>query len=167
MKFLTILCFTFLVAFSAQAEEKSSQESVEKLMELTETSKMMDAMQGQIGQMFDGMSKQMGLSEEEKPAFETYMKKVASLMEEEMNWEAIKEPMINIYLKHFSEEEVKGLIEFYKSDLGKSMIQKMPLIMQESMLISQELMKDIMPKIQELAVGLQKDIQSSREKAAE
>jgi len=162
MKILTILCFVSLFAFNAHADERSSKESVEQLMELTETSKMMDAMQGQISAMFDGMSAQIGISEEERPAFESYMQKVAKLMEKDMGWETFKEPMIKIYLKHFTEEEVKGLISFYQTEVGKSMIEKMPLIMQDSILMSQDLMKGIMPKIQALAVELQKDIEASR-----
>jgi hypothetical protein len=163
MKILTILCLLSLVTFTANAEQRSSKESVEKLMELTEVSKMMDAMQGQIGNMFNGMSAQMGISEKEKPAFNKYMQRVAALLANDMNWEIIKAPMIEIYSKHFTEKEVQGLISFYQSDLGKSMTQKMPLIMQDSMLVSQELMKDFMPKIQALALEMQADIKKSRQ----
>jgi len=165
MKTFILLCFISLVTFGSHAEQRSSKESVEKLMELTEVSKMIDAIQGQIGNMFNGMSKQMGISEKEKPAFDKYMIKVGALMEKDMNWKSIKEPMIEIYIKHFTEEEVKGLINFYQSDLGKSMTKKMPLIMQDSMLISQTLMKDFMPKIQKLAIEMKKDIQKSRQEA--
>jgi hypothetical protein len=167
MKKVYILILTTLFMFNVSATELASKKSVEKLMELTEVSKMMDAMQGQIGDMFNGMSKQMDISEKEKPAFDKYMKKVGDLLVKEMNWEAIKEPMIEIYSKHFTEEEVKGLISFYQSNLGKSMTKKMPLIMQDSMLVSQDLMKDFMPKIQALAIEMKKDIKKSRQEVSE
>jgi len=163
MRFFTVLCFASLITFGAHAESQSSKASVEKLMELTEVSKMMDAMQGQVSNMFSGMSKQMGITEKEKPAFDLYMKKVATLIEENMNWEAIKAPMIEIYMKHFTEEEVNGLIKFYQSDLGKSMTKKMPFIMQDSMMISQELMKEFMPKIQAIAIEMKQGIEKTRQ----
>lgn len=144
------------------AEQKASRESVEKLMELTEASKMVSSMYEQVGMMFEGMAKEMGVTEAEQPAFDRYMKRVAGLMQEEMSWEKIKEPTIDIYVRNFSEEEVQGLIEFYGSDVGKSMIRKMPVVMQESMGISQEMLKVTMPKIQALAVEMQSEIAASR-----
>lgn len=167
MKKVYVLILTTLFMFNVSATELASKKSVEKLMELTEVSKMMDVMQGQIGNMFNGMSKQMNISEKEKPAFDKYMTKVGDLLAKDMNWDVFKEPMIEIYSKHFTEEEVKGLISFYQSDLGKSMTKKMPLIMSDSMLVSQELMKSFMPKIQALAMEMKKDIQKSRQVVSE
>ena len=163
MKKVYVLVLTALFMLNVNATELASKKSVEKLMELTEVSKMMDAMQGQISNMFNGMSKQMNISEKERPAFDQYMKKVGDLLAKDMNWDVFKEPMIEIYTKHFTEEEVKGLISFYQSNLGKSMTKKMPLIMQDSMLVSQELMKNFMPKIQALAIEMKNDIQKSRQ----
>ncbi len=65
MKFITVLFFTIIFASGtvAIADDASSRKSLEKLMELTEVSKMMGSMKGQMGNMFNGMSKQMGISE--------------------------------------------------------------------------------------------------------
>ncbi|MEM8901210.1 MAG: DUF2059 domain-containing protein [Bacteroidota bacterium] len=38
-----------------------------------------------------------------------------------------------IYKNHLSLEELQGIIEFYKTPVGKKLIEKTPLIMQESM----------------------------------
>ncbi len=167
MKIFTMLCFISLVTFSAHAEQQSSKESVEKLMELTEVAKMMDAMHGQMRLMFDEMSKQMDISEKDKPIYDNYTSKYADLLEEQMNWQTFKGPMIEIYSNHFTEEEVKGFITFYESDIGKSMVRKMPMIMQDSMLVSQELMKDFLPKMQALSIEMQKEIQEARKGGTE
>ena len=42
------------------------------------------------------------------------------------------------YQKHLTLEEIKGLIEFYETPVGKKYAQKSPLIMQESMQIGQQ-----------------------------
>jgi hypothetical protein len=123
---------------------------------------VVDAMYSQVDQMFEGMAEQMGINETDRPAFEKYMQKLAALMREEMSWAKIKEPTIEIYLQNFSKDEVHGLIEFYSSEVGKSMIQKMPVVMQESMGISQAMLKDAMPKIQALAAELRSEIIASR-----
>jgi uncharacterized protein len=162
MKIYILISILLLTSFPSQANNSSSRESVEKLMELTEVSKMMEAMQHQVQNMFNGMSKQLGVSEKEKPKFDKYMTQVSELMAEYMKWSTFKEPMIDIYTKHFSEHEVQGLIKFYQSDIGQSMTKKMPLVMQDSMVVSQELMKGLMPKIQSLAMKMKSEIEASR-----
>ena len=162
MRMLLLAFLLILASLEVRAETSASRESVEKLMELTQVSKMMVAMQSQMANMFEGMGTEMKLSDAEKPAFEKYMKKLSMLMREEMQWEKFKEPFIDIYMKHFSEREVRGLVEFYSSDIGRSMIEKMPLVMQDSMAISQQVMRRMMPKIQELALEMRTEIQESR-----
>lgn len=161
-----LFCLLFAV-FGAKAEQKPSRESVAKLMELTEVSKMMDVMYLQMSNMFDGMSKQLGISETEKPAFDKYMQKVAVLLQKDLNWNLFKEPMIDIYVENFTEDEVNGLIKFYQSDLGLSMTKKMPVVMQDTMLVSQKIMIDFLPKIQSLAMEMREEIQLSRDKSSE
>jgi hypothetical protein len=46
--------------------------------------------------------------------------------------------IIPIYDKHLSEEDLKGLIAFYDSPLGRKVISKMPEILRESMAVGQE-----------------------------
>ena len=46
--------------------------------------------------------------------------------------------MYAIYDKFFSHDDIKGLIAFYKTDLGKKTIQVMPALTQEGMLAGQQ-----------------------------
>ena len=48
------------------------------------------------------------------------------------------EMLIPIYKKHLSIEDIVGIIEFYKSDAGKSFLTKTPLIFKESYVAGQE-----------------------------
>jgi len=45
----------------------------------------------------------------------------------------IESAVIDIYARNFSEAEIGGLVEFYKTPLGKKVIQQMPAISAESM----------------------------------
>jgi hypothetical protein len=119
-----VLVLSLVFMFNVNASELASKKSVEELMELTEVSKMMDAMYSQITSMFDNIPKQMGMSGEEKPLFKKHMEKVVKLLQSEMNWDKFKEPMIDIYAERFTEEEIQGLIKFYRSELGQAMVKK-------------------------------------------
>lgn len=63
------------------------------------------------------------------------------------------EMLIPIYKKHLTEEEVDAAITYYKSPLGKSLVTKNPLIMQESMQVGyqwgEKVGKKIMMKMEE------------------
>ncbi|MBD1387828.1 DUF2059 domain-containing protein [Neiella sp. HB171785] len=165
MKKSIILLFTLLLSLNVHASDKASAESVERLMELTEVPKMMDAMHAQMTTIFSGMSKQLELTEEQQPAFDKYMRKLANLLQEEMSWDKLRSPMIEIYANRFTEEEIQGLITFYESDIGQSTVKKMPLIMQDSAAISQQLMMNFIPKVKQLAQEMQNDLASSKQVA--
>ena len=41
--------------------------------------------------------------------------------------------IVGIYDRHFSSEELRDILRFYKSETGTRMLKKMPLLLQESM----------------------------------
>lgn len=157
-----VLIVGFVFSLNVFASEKTTTASVEKLLEITETSKMIDAIYAQIDGMSLNMATQMGITEKDRPAFDKYMKKVSALIREDMNWEKMKGPMIEVYVKHFTEQEIQGMIEFYSSEIGKSSIKKMPLVMQDSMGVSQKMMEGVFPKIKVLADELAAEIKATK-----
>ena len=56
--------------------------------------------------------------------------------------------LIPIYKKHFTKEEVKAIIAFYESPIGKKLASQTPLISLESMQVSQTWAKGLYGKIQ-------------------
>ncbi len=62
--------------------------------------------------------------------------------------------MMPLYAKHFSGDELRGMIAFYRSPLGQKMLQTMPQLMGESMQISQRVvMPRMMAMVEKLAQG--------------
>lgn len=58
------------------------------------------------------------------------------------------ELIIPIYAKHFSREDIRGLITFYKSPTGKKFIDKQETIMKESMAIGMAWGQEVSKKIE-------------------
>ena len=56
--------------------------------------------------------------------------------------------VVPIYAKHFNHKDIKGLLKFYQTDLGKKTIKIWPLILQESMTLAQDWSKSLGPLIQ-------------------
>lgn len=61
--------------------------------------------------------------------------------------DSLFEKLIPVYDKHFSAEEIKQLMAFYQTALGKKTIEVMPLVMQESMSVGQAWGQNLGPKL--------------------
>jgi hypothetical protein len=77
--------------------------------------------------------------------------KVFASMKEELSPEKMKEMFVSVYSDVFTEEEVRAIIDFYKTPAGQAFVDKQPLVMQRTMAFMQEKMGVIMPKIQAAA----------------
>ena len=63
------------------------------------------------------------------------------------NGPEIKDQQIALYAKYFTQADIKGLIAFYESDLGRKAIANMPNLVREGGEIGQRWARDAMPKI--------------------
>ena len=63
-----------------------------------------------------------------------------------MSKKLVNEDMVNIYDKHFTQDEVKDLIKFFESSTGKKMLDKTPQITMDLMNV---IMEKHMPEFQE------------------
>ena len=109
----------------ARADEKRREELALKVMELTGAADV-------GGQVAAGLLTQL------RPMFPTVPEELWKELAEAFSSQEIIELSIPIYVKHFDEEELAALATFYESPLGTKVIQKMPVVMQESMLIGNE-----------------------------
>ncbi len=159
-----LLTLVAVTALSAHADSPAKSKQVEELLAITDASAMVEAMYKQLEISLQDMATQMGVSGAEQKVFDEYQAKMVQLMRTELNWEKIKDPVKAIYTEHFSEKQIKDMIAFYKTDSGKQTLKKMPVIVEESMAISQEAAAEIMPRMQELARELATEIEQMRVK---
>jgi hypothetical protein len=92
--------------------------------------------------------------------------KMMEIVTKEMSWEAMKDEYVAVYAETFTEEELKGLIEFYKSPAGRTFAKKQPELMERSMKLGQKRMLQVMPKIQALTMEAAKEAAKERMKTA-
>ncbi|EJL6550188.1 DUF2059 domain-containing protein, partial [Vibrio cholerae] len=118
-----------MMPFHLSAVEATKNEIVKELVVVMDMDSMMDSMRQHIENSMLNVQQQLNVTESEKPLFEEYYKNVNKLVLEEVTWEKFEPYMITIYSNHFSEEELKGMIDFYSSDVGQSILKKMPVVM--------------------------------------
>lgn len=152
MKKLSI-CALFFLAFSLTTYAETSKESkINELVNIMDMDSLIDQMYLQMQSMIQkNMPTREGISESEQAIYDKYQKEFLQVLQENMSWAKMEPMMIDIYGRNFSTKEIDDMLAFYKTETGKSLIQKMPIVMQESMQISQTLMQSTMSKIQAIS----------------
>ena len=115
-----ILLGAFLLAFSAQAQENVAfKNDAIKLMKATGADASFDGAISQIGTA-------VGVAQDKN---EKYTAEANGTLK------GLYEKMAGLYTAEFTHEEVKELLKFYETDLGKKMASKQMLISQKSMVL--------------------------------
>ena len=75
------------------------------------------------------------------PQFQQMMPQVPSVFwfkaREKANFEDLIYDIVPVYAKHFTHDEIKKLIEFYQSPVGRKFVEASPQLMQDSTAIGQ------------------------------
>jgi len=79
-------------------------------------------------------------------AFDIIEEEVISVYSEHLG--AFKRRIIPLYAEHFTPAEIKGLIAFYDTDLGRKTVTVMPLLTEATMQLSQQWSQALTPTIE-------------------
>ncbi len=115
----------FLGASCPATAAQPSNQQVRQLFEIMHLSQM-------FGQMNSQMAGMMGQAAPCVPA--SYWQNFIDAN----GVEQLLSKMVPVYQKHFTGEDVAGLLKFYKSPLGQKVITQMPVTMAEGMKIGQQ-----------------------------
>lgn len=147
----------------ALADDGARRAQVEQLLLEMQMDSMMDTAYTQMEMMILGMQQQFNIKESEKPLFEEFARKSTQIFKQELGWDKLKQPLTDIYVKHYSDKEIADMLAFYASDTGRSMVAKMPAVMQESMMVTQSLSQGLLPKMEQLQQEFATKLQAHRE----
>ena len=157
-----LMIFSLLCSF-ANADEVTHRAAAEEFLLLTNADKILKPMLEQMAVMMKQQFVQMGAPEELRPVLNKYSRKLLKVMEEEFEWGKIKNDYIDIYVKTFTEKEIREISDFYKSPIGKKYVEKIPQLMQESMAISQKFMPIFIKKTQKIREEMDSEIKLLKE----
>jgi uncharacterized protein len=134
MKQLLLIFFVSMLAVKANAQSDGKEKLIKEMLELSGAKKMaLQTMEMMIG------------------SFKKSMPTVENNFWDEFMKEADNDELVNmiipVYAKHFTEKEVKELIAFYKTPIGKKLVEKLPLISQESFGIGEAWGKALSEKV--------------------
>jgi uncharacterized protein len=139
MKYLltVLLSAITLISFAqTSADSTELKKDIKRLLVLTEVSK---AAKTSLNQMFEIFKN--------KPEYGSVSNDFFAKFSAEIDFDEFEDMFIPIYAKHLSHAVVKDLIVFYQTPSGKTLTEKLPLIMTDSMILGSEWGQKIAEKI--------------------
>jgi hypothetical protein len=143
---VTILC----CSSSVRADEASKSAKAEELLQLTQGDQMLKMMEPMMKGMVAQMDKDM--SAEQRAKVGEMQGKMMALIAVRLS--KAKPALVKVYTDTYTEEEIDGILAFYKSPVGKAFLQKMPEVMQRSMPVMMQLMGDLQPELKTMMEGM-------------
>ena len=150
MSKLILFATLALLSINVFGQQQSHTDAAKQLLDLMNADQAIEQAYGQMYSQLSGMAEQLGITEDQRPMFESYLERMVVVMKEELSWERMEPFVIDAYVSVYSEEELKELSEFYASPLGQKFVAKMPELMQATMEMSQKMMGVLIPRIAEI-----------------
>ncbi len=133
---LAVISLTFLMFSPAvyAADNDSHIQQVETLFKLTQMEKKVD-------QSVDSI---MQLQMSQNPQLAQHQAQMRAFFEKHIGWAALKNDITTMYLKTFSEDELKAINDFYITPAGQKVITALPgLVQQRNQLAMMRLQQNI------------------------
>jgi hypothetical protein len=154
--FLLIFCFTSLASYS-----QTKQESIKELFHVMQVDSLTDKM---FSSVFPSMFKQMRSQFPAKDSLSVVRTNeiMKSIMEmAKVINDRMREDMVPLYDKYFSQNEINDYIAFYKSPSGQKSIKLMPEIQKDIMNI---MMQNYMPEMQKKIKEKAEEMKNAKQK---
>lgn len=150
MKRMSILLvsLSLLVSTPAISDENSHRQAVLNLLEVINAKQINEQVLVSISKMIDDQVDTRQLSPEGTEVRERLKKEMLAWISETLTWDKLKNITVDLYLDIFSEEEINELITFYRSPLGRKMLNRMPEVIQKTMQKTQAIVQQSMPEFQ-------------------
>jgi len=84
---------------------------------------------------------------------------------EMLDWDKLEPMYMRIYQKSLTQQDVDGMIAFYETPSGQALINKMPVIMQNTMAEMQQVMRPMMERIERMQQTIMAEMEAKKKKS--
>lgn len=155
-KFFISLAIVCLMSSTAWAATNSHRQAAEELLKVSDLKNTMDRM---IVQMVE-------LQLQQKPVMVPYRDVMLQFFNKYLSYGSIKYDFIDIYTEEFSEKELREIIRFYKTPVGKKTITKLPILMQKGAQVGMSKVKSHQNELREMLEAETKRLEAENKASA-
>lgn len=166
---LRVLCAAVALACASGqvlAATASHNAAAEKFLTLAHADKLGTPVYMQVQQMFAQRFAQTKAPAAKQSVLQSYQAKANAALDSAIGWNKLKPKMVDLYTQTFTEQELKDLVKFYESPLGKKVLTEMPKVTQQSAQLTQQSLEPAVPVVNKLLDDMTKELDPNAGKAA-
>ena len=157
-----LIAFVLGLLCASSFAQTPSDASIDELLMLSKVNQIADAvmvpMEQMMRQNIAAFQQGKQVTSQERQSIENFIPKAMQIARDELAFNNLRNLYIEIYKATFTQEEVDGLIIFYKTPAGLALVNKMPAIAQKTMTL-------IQAKIQPMNVRMQAAMKQAMDEA--
>ena len=150
------LCASFLRAAEnpSPASAPPTEASIKQLLEVAQAHKLVGSVMTQMDNLMQQTIAQAIKGQQVSPKVQKDIDRrraeLVAMMKELLDWKKLEPMYVRIYQKTFSQQEVDGMLAFYRTPAGQAVLSKMPTAMQNTIDEIQASMAPVMQKMQQM-----------------
>lgn len=154
MRILHAALAVFVLCSTTTLAEPATDATIKELLTISKAQKLVDDINKQMeSQMNATVLKQLGgrlPTPSQQQVIAKMTQRMAALLKEELAWEKMEPMYTRLYKQSFTEEELAGMLAFYKTPAGQAILHKLPMLMQTLMQDIQDMIVGMTPRIGEI-----------------
>ena len=150
------ITFAGSAAWAAAPSDAAIDELLEVMRLREQTSSMLDALNQEFAQNASMFAQKSGTAENAavQQRMQAMQQQMGQILREEMAWEKVRPVYRQVYKESLTAEEVAGMLAFYRTPVGQSVLQKQPQITERAMQISREqILPNVIERISTMTMG--------------
>jgi hypothetical protein len=163
-----LLCILVSAGAAAANNAPASDASIREMLALTNAQQMIASVKGQMSALMNtsvqNALKGQTLTPERQAVVDRMTAKMSAVASEMLNWDTLQPIYMRTYRDSFTQDEIDGVIKFYKSPAGQAYVKKLPLVMQNVMHEMQGMMKPLQDKMLAIQKESMQELQALRDK---
>jgi len=161
-----IKCCIVLPVCWAAADAPPTEASIRQLLEATHAQKLVDSMISQMDTLMKNAMAQATQGQQLSPKLQKEIGQIETDMMTEMksvlDWNKLVPMYVRVYQKSFSQQEIDGMLAFYKTPTGQALLNKMPLVLQNTMTEVQQMIQPTIQHLQQKQQQIAAEVQAEK-----
>ena len=155
-----LLILSLCVPATLHADEASKQARVRELFALLHVEHISDQIRSSVMNQTAGIPKQLfgpDISPANKAKFDVLQEKILQTVDAQVGWRVLEPQYVRLYTDAYTEEEINGIVAFYKTPAGAAMIAKSPELSAKSIQLVQSKMAAVQPQLKQMVEDFVRD----------
>lgn len=106
------------------------------------------------------------ISDSDQKIIDSHISQLTTLLGTTLDWNKLKPQYTDLYAAAFTEDQVDGIIAFYKSPSGQALLTKTPDLMSQSQQIVQAQVVTVQPQLRAIMMDLMQQVQAAHSSPA-